>query len=121
MITENLYLEREKNLLEESKRAQAGDPDDPFDIYITTQVKRAQLAWTYHETLKKMEQMKKSFKETAEVIRRLDEEHPDFLYKYKEKYMEARKESGIPDDHDSFIKYLGLDLAVDIENAPTSL
>jgi hypothetical protein len=113
--------EREKNLLEESKRAQAGDPDNPFDVYITTQVKRAQLAWTYHETLKKMEQMKKSFKETVDVIRKLDEEHPDFLHQYKDKYMEARKESGIPDDHDSFIKYLGLDLAVDIENAPLSI
>lgn len=117
----NEIQEREKKLLEESKRAMEGDPDDPFDIYITTQVKRAQLAWTYHETLKKMEQMKKSFLEAADIIRTMDTEHPDFIHKYKDKYMEARKESGIPEDHDSFIKYLGLDLAVEIENAPSSL
>ena len=113
--------EREKKLLEESKKAQEGGEEDPFDTYITTQVKRAQLAWTYHETLKKMEQMKTSYKEAAVVLQDMDDKHPDFIGMYKEKYMEARKESGIPEDHDSFIKYLGLDLKVDIEDAPSTL
>lgn len=113
--------DREKKLLEESKRAQEDVPEDPFDTYITTQVKRAQLAWTYHETLKKMNQMKESYKSAADTIRELDADHPDFIDKYKERYMEARKESGIPEDHDSFIKYLGLDLAVEIEDAPASI
>lgn len=113
--------EREKHLLAESQRAQEGSTEDPFDVYITTQVKRAQLAWTYHETLKKLEQMKTSFKDTVGVISRLDAEHPEFVQKYRAKYTEARKESGIPDDHDSFIKYLGLDLAVAIEDAPSAL
>lgn len=113
--------EREKKLLEESKRAQQDEPEDPFDTYITTQVKRAQLAWTYHETLKKMNQMKESYKSAADEIRELDEAHPDFIDRYKERYMQARKESGIAEDHDSFIKYLGLDLAVDIEDAPASI
>lgn len=113
--------DREKNLLEESKRAAAGEAPDPFDTYITTQVKRAQLAWTYHETLKKMDQMKVSYNSTAETIQELDKEHPDFIDRYKDQYMKARTESGIPEDHDSFIKYLGLDLTTVIEDAPSFL
>lgn len=113
--------DREKKLLEESKRAQEGEPEDPFDVYITSQVKRAQLAWTFHETRKKLEQMKSSFRSTADEIKQLDELHPDFIEKYKEKYMQARKDSGIPEDHDSFIKYLGLDLDIEIEDAERSL
>jgi len=112
---------REKKLLEDSKKAIAGEPDDPFDVYITTQVKRAQLTWTYHETLKKMEQMKESYDSATQLIGELDQDHPEFIEKYKERYMQARIESGIPDDHESFMKYLGLDLAASIENAPTFL
>lgn len=113
--------DREKKLLEESKRAQEGEPQDEFDVYITSQVKRAQLAWTFHETKKKLDQMKSSFRSTAEEIKELDKLHPEFIDLYKEKYMTARKESGIPDDHDSFIKYLGLDLDIDIEDAENNL
>lgn len=113
--------DREKKLLEESKRAQEDEPQDPFDVYITSQVKRAQLAWTYHETKKKMDQMRSSFITTASEIQEMDKLYPEFIDKYKEKYMQARKESGIPDDHDSFIKYLGLDLNIDIEDAEKSI
>jgi hypothetical protein len=109
--------EREKKLLEESKRAQDGLPMDPFDEYITANVKRAQLAWTFHETKKKILQMKESFQETTARIQELDTIHPDFVDSYKEKYMEARRASGIPDDNDSFIRYLGMDLLVSIEDA----
>lgn len=110
--------EREKTLLEQSKRAQAGEPEDPFDVYITTQVKRAQLIWTFHETLKKMDQMRSSYQGTVETLRNLDTEYPDFIHQYKARYMEARQQSGLPEDHDSFLKYLGLDLSATIENAP---
>lgn len=109
--------DREKKLLEESKRAQEGKPIDPFDEYITENVKRAQLTWTFHETKKKVLQMKESYKSSTQRVRELDEENPEFVKSYREKYMEARKASGIPDDNDSFIKYLGMDLATDIEDA----
>lgn len=110
--------DRENKLLEESKKAQAGEPRDIFDEYITENVKRAQLVWTYHETKKKMEQMRQSFKNATTRIQEIDGLEPEFVNQYKEKYMQARRESGIPDDNDSFIKYLGLDLAADIEDAP---
>lgn len=109
--------DREKKLLEESDRAKEGLPIDPFDEYITENVKRAQLVWTFHETKKKILQMKESFKKSTENITKLDAEHPDFIKFYRAKYMEARKASGIPDDNDSFIKYLGMDLATEIEDA----
>jgi len=111
--------EREKKLLDESKRAQAGEPMDLFEEYITENVKRAQLVWTFHETKEKMKQMKETFIKATERIKEIDEKEPSFIDQYKEKYMEARKESGIPDDNNSFIKYLGLDLAAEIENAPS--
>jgi len=111
--------DREKQLLDESKRAQAGEPKDIFEEYITENVKRAQLVWTYHETLKKMEQMKESFEKATERIKEIDDKEPEFVNKYREKYMEARRQSGIPDDNNSFIQYLGLDLAATIESAPT--
>jgi len=109
--------EREKQLLEESKRASEGLPVDPFEDYITQNVKRAQLVWTFHETKKKIQQMRDSFRSATENIRKADEDHPDFIDKYKERYMEARRSSGIADDNDSFIKYLGMDLTVEIEDA----
>lgn len=103
---------KEKRLLEESKSAQKNEPLDDFEQYITEQVKRAQLIWTYVETQKKLEQMKDSIQNTTSTIVSYDEKHPDFFSKYKTRYYEARKEAGLPDDTDdnSFIKYLGMDL-----------
>jgi hypothetical protein len=109
--------DKEKKLLEESKRAINNEPQDVFEEYITENVKRAQLIWTFQETKKKLDQMKDTFKSATLKIRELNELHPDFQDKYKDKYMEARRESGIPDDNDSFIKFLGLDLNIlDLES-----
>jgi hypothetical protein len=113
--------EREKKLLEESERAKAGLPRDLFEEYITENVKRAQIIWTYHETKKKMSQMIETYKNAITRIREIDELHPDYAQSYEEKYMEARRQSGIPDDNESFVKYLGLDLSTDIEEAPNCI
>jgi hypothetical protein len=105
--------QKEKALLEESKRAQKDEPQDPFEVYITEQVKRAQLIWTYVETKKKMETMKDNIHKATDAIKDFDTENPDFYEKYKQRYYEARKEAGLPEDDgndNSFIKYLGLDL-----------
>lgn len=106
--------QKEKLLLEESKRAQNDEPLDPFEQYITEQVKRAQLLWTYSETQKKIVQMKENIEKAKRVIQDIETEHPDYKDKYKQRYFEARKEAGLPDDKDenSFIKYLGLDLEI---------
>ena len=102
--------EREKNLLEESKKAQAGEKMDIFDEYITMNIKRAQLLWTYKETQEKLKQMKESYLTSIERIKEIDIEHPEYKEQYKEKYMEARRQAGIPDEKNSFVEYLALDI-----------
>ena len=105
--------EREKNLLEESKKAQEGKPMDIYDEYITMNIKRAQLLWTYKETKEKLKQMKTSYLSSIDRIREIDELHPEYKEQYREKYMSARREAGIPDEKNSFVEYLGLDINTD--------
>lgn len=105
--------EREKKLLEESKKAQEGEQMDIFDEYITMNVKRAQLLWTYKETKEKLKQMKTSYLQSIERIKEIDIEKPEFKEEYKEKYMSARRDAGIPDEKNSFVEYLGLDIETD--------
>ncbi len=105
--------EREKNLLEESKKAQEGKPMDIYDEYITMNIKRAQLLWTYKETKEKLKQMKTSYLSSIDRIREIDELHPEYKEQYREKYMSARREAGIPDEKNSFVEYLGLDIDTD--------
>lgn len=107
--------EREQNLLQESKRAKEDLPEDPYDVYITNQVKRAQLIWTYKETMTKCEQMRDLIRTTNQQIADTEKENPEYRDQYKEKYMKARSDAGITDkqDEESFIKYLGVDLLDD--------
>jgi hypothetical protein len=107
--------EREQNLLEESKRAKENQPEDPYDVYITDQVKRAQLIWTYKETVKKCEQMRDLIKTTNQTIAETEQNNPTFREQYKEKYMKARRDAGLDDskEEESFIQYLGVDLLKD--------
>jgi len=97
--------QREKELIEESKR----DEIDTYEKYITLRVKKAQLSWTYLETQKKMDQMKESIITTRREVQELDAEFPEYINSYRDKYMEARINSGIKEEDDSFIKYLGED------------
>ena len=62
---------------------------------------------------KKLKQMKKSYLSSIERIKELDEGYPNFKDEYKEKYMSARREAGIPDEKSSFVEYLGLDIDTD--------
>jgi hypothetical protein len=98
--------EREKNLIEESKREEV----DPYDEYITQRVKCAQLQFTYLEHQRKMAEVKDIILKTRKVIAELDEAHPTFKDSYYEKYMQARKEAGIKEDEKetqaNFIKFL---------------
>lgn len=98
--------EREKQLLEESKREEA----DPYDNYITLRVKKAQLSWTYLEHQKKMAEVKEILIKTRKDIEDLDGEFPEFKDSYYEKYVQARKEAGLKESQEqlqtNFMKYL---------------
>lgn len=98
--------EREKQLLDDVSK-----PEDPYDRYTTLRVKKAQLVWTYSETMKKMEQMKNSIIKAREEIAKMDEEDPDYSQQYMDKYRHAREQSGLKEDTDaSFMKYMAEDL-----------
>jgi hypothetical protein len=102
--------EREKKLLQET----SGDyVENPLDKYTTLQVKRAQLIWTYVESMKKIEHMREIITKTRKEIQDMDNESDSYKKEYYEKYMVARKESGLPDNVDSFIKYMGEDIELD--------
>lgn len=98
--------EREKELLADVEKKE----EDPYDQYTELMVKKAQLSWTYHETLKKMEEMKKNIIKAREEIVKMREENSDYHQQYMDRYMEARKKAGLPNDDNSFIKYMAEDL-----------
>jgi hypothetical protein len=102
--------EREEQLLKDSKKAETGIPVDEYDEYITLNVKRAQLLWTYRESLKKFNEMRKGYESAVERIKELDGAFPNYKHDYMEKYMQARRDSGIPDDQESFVKFMSLDI-----------
>ena len=108
--------EREKKLLEESKNAQEGKAMDVFDEYVTMNVKRAQLLWTYKETMDKLKTMKDSYLSAVNRIKELDVENPEFQNEYKEKYFQARRDAGIPDEKNSWVEYLGVDIDTEWDN-----
>lgn len=98
--------EREKNLLEDVKKTE----ENKDDRYTTLRVKKAQLVWTYAETEKKMKQMCGLIAKARKEIEDLDREYPDLKNTYYEKYMEARRQAGLPKDDNSFMKYLVEDI-----------
>ena len=57
--------------------------------------------------------MKTSYLSSIDRIREIDELHPEYKEQYREKYMSARREAGIPDEKNSFVEYLGLDINTD--------
>lgn len=98
--------EREKELLADVERKEP----DPYDCYTELMVKKAQLSWTYHQTLQKMEEMKRNIIKSREEIVKLRAENEDYHEQYFKRYMDAREKAGLPSTDDSFIKYMAEDL-----------
>lgn len=101
---------REKQLLDESK---PGYKPDPYEEYTVLRVKKAQLVWAYSQTQKKMEEMKKSIIKTREQIVEMNSQNPNFEKEYFDRYMKARRDAGIADEHnteENFVKYMVEDI-----------
>ena len=98
--------EREKELLADVAKSEI----DPYDRYVELMVKKSQLTWTYDATSKKMNEMKNNIVKARAELKELRELNEDYHAKFYERYMEARKKSGLPDSDDSFIKYMCEDL-----------
>jgi hypothetical protein len=96
--------EREKLL-----RQDVSQEIDPYDRYTELQVKRAQMSWTYVETIKKLDEYKRIIAKAREDISAMDAENPSYRDQYVDKYMKAREETGLKADDDSFLAYLTKD------------
>ena len=98
--------DREKELLADVAKTDI----DPYDRYIELMVKKSQLTWTYSSTMKKMDEMKNNILKARAELTELREKDEDYHTKFFGRYMDARKQSGLPDNDDSFIKYMCEDI-----------
>jgi hypothetical protein len=104
--TINDMKEKEKELLSDVKEDKVFDP---VDRCTELNVKKSHLSFTYVQTAKKMLEMKTGILKCREEIAKLFQEYPECEKEYRQRYMDARKKSGLPDDDESFLKYLGTD------------
>lgn len=103
--------QRETELLEESRKIQAGeDVEDQFETYITLKVKKAQLVYTYVEHQKKMEEIRHILVKTRKELEELEALDPTYKDKYFDKYKNAREKAGIKLDdaqmQENFVKFM---------------
>jgi hypothetical protein len=106
----NTVKEIEQKQEELMKDVDENKIEDRLELYTESMVKKAQLTWTYFNTMKKLDEMKKTILNTRKLVATMDEENPDYKVQYMERYMIARKKSGLPETDDSFLKYMGEDL-----------
>lgn len=103
---------RQKELIADTTERKEADP---YEEYITNQVKLATLKFTYFETQKKMEEMKASIIKTRTQIADTEAEHTTYKDSYFERYMEARREAGLKDERssaDNFIRFMVDDIDI---------
>lgn len=96
--------QREKNLLEDVKKTE--EQVDPEERYTVLRTKRAQLVWTYIQSLKKIEEMKTLIVATRKAVVDMDLEYPEFKDTFYQKYDNARRDAGVPLEDESFIKFM---------------
>ena len=107
--------DRERELMED---VEGDKPQEEIDLdeYITLNVKRAQLSWTYLEHCKKLKEIKKIIIDSRTQIDSLDKDKPEFKKAFYEKYITARGKSGLTTDltedqkQDGFLRYLVQDV-----------
>ena len=85
-----------------------------LDKYITNKVKKAQLTWTYLNTMKKLKEMKSNILDTRDEIEYSDSIDSTLKDNYLEKYNLSLKSVNITQEKDSFIKYLEDDAINDL-------
>jgi hypothetical protein len=92
--------------------------DIDLDEYITLNVKKAQLSWTYLEHLKKLREVRDLIIKTRMEVVEADKVHPDFRDSFFDKYNGARGSSGLETDlsedqkQNGFLRYLVEDVSL---------
>lgn len=101
-----------------SKKSKYEDDEDieedkcfNIDDYVTLRVKKAQLHWTYMQSVLKLLELRDLILNVNNEVIEKDSEHPEMKDKFYDKYMKAREESGFTsvseeEMKNSFMKYL---------------
>lgn len=98
--------ERENKLLNEQEEK----GEDPLERYIVLNVKRAQAIWTYVENMKKLKSILRTIQNSEKEYKDMDAEDLTYKARYRQRYVEARKSSGLKvSDDDTFMRYLGME------------
>lgn len=99
----------------ELKRDVQKEPEDRETIekYIESRVKRSQLIVTLNDSKKRMKEIAAHIRDAQKTIDDLDRDFPTFKDDYSAMYKVAREQAGVPDDDDTYIKYLDLDFNVE--------
>ena len=100
---------REQEILAENNEDKPKQEQDPLERYITLRVKKAQLTWTYINTMKKLNEMKKNILSSRSEIIDLDEEDESLKDRYIERYDDSLKKVNIEQQKDSFVMYIDKD------------
>jgi hypothetical protein len=88
--------------------------DDPLEQYTTLRGKLAQLTWTYLRTREQQEKAKEAILRTREEIAERESDDPTLIEKMRERFSAARAAAGIPENDDSFVKYINEDGAEEL-------
>ena len=92
--------------------------DIDLDEYITLNVKKAQLSWTYLEHVNKLREVRDLIIKARKEVVDADTAHPTFRDSFFEKYNSARGKSGLETDinedqkKDGFLRYLVEDVTL---------
>ena len=98
--------QREKEILERNKKPMEELKPDIEEQYITNRVKKAQLTWTYINTIKKLKDMQANIVSCREKIAEMDDTNPELKDSYMDRYNSALKQVNLEQETDSFIMYL---------------
>ena len=88
--------------------------DDPLEQYTTLRGKLAQLTWTYLRTREQQEKAKLAIIATREQIAERETADPSLMEQMHARFTAARESAGIPENDDSFIKYINQDGAEEL-------
>lgn len=121
-----IIKERERKLLEDNKRREElhkegkEEEEAPIDKYTTLRVKRAQLIHTYLRTRDSLAKVKDLIIKTRKEYDSMHSENPQLKDEFLQKYMEARKESGLSVPTDlkedaSFLQFLAEDKVKELD------
>lgn len=101
---------RKEELLKDTTQRDPNEEEDLEKEYTELKVKTAHLTYTYLEHQKMLDTIKPLILKARERVAEINLIDASIAKTYKDRYMKARRQVGLPDDDQSFIKYLNEDV-----------